>query len=130
MLPRVAPRLLLLAAAIASAAGCAELDTTGADAPLKPQQNAFANGLASTGWQEHARSLVAANIQSPLVAARVYAALGVAQYAAVNDVAALSTMDGNIPDNGFGKGGRARYEAERGAVAGASVGGVVAGAVP
>jgi hypothetical protein len=39
----------------------------------------------------------------------------------VDDVAALSSTDGAIPENGFGLGGRARYEAERGAVAGASV---------
>jgi hypothetical protein len=121
MSQRILPRLMLLAAAIASAAACSELDNTATDVQLKPQQNAFANGLASTGWQAQARALVAANVQSPLVAGRVYAALGVAQYAAVDDVARLSTEDGSIPDDGFGKGGRARYEAERGAVAGASV---------
>lgn len=117
----VVPRLLLLATAIVSAAACSELDTTGTDVQLNSQQNAFVDDLASTGWQAQARALVAANSQSPLVAARVYAALGVAQYAAVDDVAALSSSAGTIPDDGFGMGGRARYEAERGAVAGASV---------
>lgn len=120
MFKGVVPRLLLLATAIASAAACSELDTTGTDVQLNPQQTAFADGLASAGWQAQARALVAANNQSPLVAARVYAALGVAQYAAVDDVAAQSSPDGTTPDDGFGMGGRSRYEAERGAVAGAS----------
>ncbi|HEY0672657.1 MAG TPA: phosphatase PAP2 family protein [Longimicrobiales bacterium] len=121
MSQRVVSRLILLAAAMATAAACSDWDTTGADVQLNPQHNAFANRVASTGWQAQARALVAANIQSPLVAARVYAALGVAQYAALDDVAALSSADGTIPEDGFGMGGRARYEAERGAVAGASV---------
>src|SRR5688572_17680803 len=111
---------ILLAAAIAATA-CSDVDTTGTDAQQTPQYNAFADGLASTGWHTQARGLVASTVQSPLVAARNYAALGVAQYAALDDVAALSTADGTIPENGIGAGGRARYEAERGAVAGASV---------
>src|SRR5688572_5031397 len=111
---------ILLAAAIAATA-CSDVDTTGTDAQQTPQYNAFADGLASTGWHTQARALVASTVQSPLVAARNYAALGVAQYAALDDVAALSTADGTIPENGIGAGGRARYEAERGAVAGASV---------
>ena len=121
MSQRVLPRLILFAAVMASVSACSEMDNTATNVQLKPQQNAFANGLASTGWHAQARSLVASNVQSPLVAGRVYAALGVAQYAAVDDVAKLSSEDGSIPDDGFGKGGRARYEAERGAVAGASV---------
>ena len=111
------PRLLLAAAVVATAA-CSELDTTGTD--MSRQHTAFANGLASTGWHAQARALVAANVQNPLAAARIYAALGLAQYAAVADVDALSSEDGTIPDQGFGMGGRSRYEAERGAVAGAS----------
>lgn len=115
------PRLPLLAATLAAAAACSGFDTTGTDVQLDREQAVFANGVASTGWHAQARALVAANVQSPLAAARNYAALGVAQYAAVNDVAALSATDGTIPEGGFGRGGRARYEAERGAVAGASV---------
>jgi len=62
---------------------------------------------------------VAANNLSPLAAARVYAALSVAQYRAV-----MATddpdRDGQLPANGLGIGGRSALEAHRGAVAGAS----------
>jgi membrane-associated phospholipid phosphatase len=68
---------------------------------------------ASLGWHERARGLVAANNLSPLAAARVYAALSVAQYRAVGGGADDS-------DQGAG-GGRRALEENRGAVAGASV---------
>src|SRR5258705_7923791 len=64
------------------------------------------NPPASLGWHERARALVAANNLSPLAAARVYAALSVAQYRAVG---------------GSVFGGRRALEENRGAVAGASV---------
>src|SRR5258705_1643231 len=64
------------------------------------------NPPASLGWHERARALVAANNLSPLAAARVYAALSVAQYRAVGGNAA---------------GGRRALGENRGAVAGASV---------
>lgn len=74
---------------------------------------------SSVGWQEHARSLVAANNLSPLAAARIYAALSVAQYRAVM---AIHDPDANSESStqGVGAGGRSALEAQRGAVAGAS----------
>src|SRR5712671_6482622 len=51
---------------------------------------------ASIGWQEQARTLVAANNLSPLAAERVYAALSVAQYHAVLAVDNSDT-DGLLP---------------------------------
>jgi hypothetical protein len=73
----------------------------------------------SVGWQEQARTLVGANNLSPLAAARVYAALSVAQYRAVSAIDDPDT-DGLVPENGVGAGGRSALEAHRGAVAGAS----------
>lgn len=74
---------------------------------------------SSPGWQATARGLVATNRLSPLAAARVYAALSIAQYRAV---VATTDMDddGQIPESGVGAGGRSAIEAHRGAVAGAS----------
>lgn len=114
MFKGVVPRLLLLATTAGLAAACSETDT------MEPQPNISVNGVASTGWQAQARALVASNSQSPLAAARVYAALGVAQYAALDDVASETSSQNDNSGDGFGAGGRARYEAERGAVAGAS----------
>jgi membrane-associated phospholipid phosphatase len=74
---------------------------------------------ASIGWQEQARTLVGANNLSPLAAARVYAAVSVAQYRAVSAIDDSDT-DGLLPENGVGAGGRSALEAHRGAVAGAS----------
>lgn len=74
---------------------------------------------SSPGWQEQARTLVAANSLNPMAAARIIAALSVAQYRAVmatND----SDNDGELPAQGVGAGGRSAVEAHRGAVAGAS----------
>lgn len=107
-------------ATIFAAAACGVLDTTGTDPQLSAKQGAVSSELASPGWHAQARALVAANSQSPLHAGRVYAALGVAQYAALNDVGLQSPENGKVPDDGYGKGGRNRYEAERGAIAGAS----------
>jgi membrane-associated phospholipid phosphatase len=74
---------------------------------------------SSIGWQEQARALAAAGRMSPLAAARVYAAVGVAQYRAVLAIDDVDT-DGELPDHGVGAGGRSALEASRGAVAGAS----------
>lgn len=74
---------------------------------------------SSVGWQQEARALVAGAGMSPLAAARVYAAVGVAQYRAVVELDDVDT-DGRLPDNGMGAGGRRALEARRGAVAGAS----------
>jgi membrane-associated phospholipid phosphatase len=75
---------------------------------------------SSIGWQEQGRALVAANNLSPLAAARVYAALSVAQYRAVMAVRDPE-RDDRLSASGVGRGGRSRLEARRGAVAGASV---------
>ena len=102
-------RLVLLTTMVASA--CAQVDPTGTDMPDAALYYAMASAPAGPGWQAEARAQVAANVQSPLVAARIFAALGVAQYAAITDVAGAK---------GIGNGGRSLHEAERGAIAGAS----------
>jgi membrane-associated phospholipid phosphatase len=82
---------------------------------------AFPTALASVAWQEQARLLVAPRRVSPTDAARIYALLGVAQYGAVVDADKAVPADGLVDDgSGFGEGGRSRFEARRGAVAGAS----------
>ena len=75
--------------------------------------------LSSVEWQERARTLVAANNLSPLAAARVYAALSVAQYRAVMAIHDPD-VDGEPPLTRLGAGGRSMLEGRRGAVAGAS----------
>ena len=74
---------------------------------------------SSIGWQEQARGLAAGGNMSPLAAARVYAAVGVAQYRAVLEIDDADA-DGQLPEHGVGAGGRSALEARRGAVAGAS----------
>lgn len=111
------------AAVLVTLASCAEqntsptslaaVDTRAAaitQAPLTP---------TSIGWQERARTLVAANGLSPLAAARIYAALSIAQYRAVLRTTDVDD-DGQLPESGIGAGGRSALEAHRGAVAGAS----------
>jgi membrane-associated phospholipid phosphatase len=73
---------------------------------------AFAAGLASPEWQDTAASLVAQARFSPQAASHAYALLGVAQYLAVQRAEAAGSVGGV---------GRSRLEADRGAVAGASV---------
>ena len=51
----------------------------------------------------------------------MYAALSVAQYRAILAVDEHRSTEGTLAAQGFGKGGRSRYEAHRGAVSGASV---------
>lgn len=101
---------LVMAAGLAA---CADQGT----APIVEQKTASAPSsrlgepvltpVASLDWQQSARDLVAANKLSPLAAARVYAAVSVAEYAAVTAI-----------DDALG--GRSAHEARRGAVAGAS----------
>jgi hypothetical protein len=90
-------------------------------APLAPAFNASLQAEPPTApqWHEQARLLVAAARLNPVAAARIYAALAVAQYRAVTE-AEPNGSDGTLPDLGYGAGGRDRYESERGAVAGAS----------
>lgn len=75
---------------------------------------------SSVRWQEQARTLAGAGRMSPLAAARLYAALSVAEYQAVMAVNA-EIGNGAPPENSVFTGGRSALEAERGAVAGASV---------
>jgi PAP2 superfamily protein len=82
----------------------------------------FPTTLASVGWQEQGRLLVASHpaTMSPLNSTRAYGLLGVAQYGAVVAADKQVEADGMLPADGFADGGRSRFEAERGAIAGAS----------
>ena len=82
--------------------------------PLSP-------GISSLKWQQRARSLVADNRQNTFTAGRTYAALSIAQYRAVLGIDSQLDSEGVLPEAGMPAGGRSRYEARRGAVAGASV---------
>jgi membrane-associated phospholipid phosphatase len=114
----------LMAAAVVTVS-CADSSTSPLTSVTAPARASASRGVsdfvapASIGWQEQARTLVGANKLSPLAAARVYAAVSVAQYQAV---AAIDDhgKDGEIRENGVGHGGRSALEAQRGAVAGAS----------
>jgi membrane-associated phospholipid phosphatase len=115
-----APRLVPLAIGIAALLSCSDRPTAPVERSASASVSALVVGPSSPGWQEQARSLVAANNLSPLAAARVYAALSVAQYAAVVAAADDRDVDGQQPANGLGTGGRRLLESHRGAVAGAS----------
>ncbi len=81
-------------------------------------------GLASPGWQATTATQVAQARLSPVVASRAYSLVGVAQYWAVQRAEAGSDdRDGESgeSDNDNERGGRNRRDADRGAVAGASV---------
>lgn len=71
-------------------------------------------------WQKTARDLVAQESMNPLAAARLFAAASMAAMNAVETVDARSEATTEGDGNGYGPGGRSRYEARRGAVAGAS----------
>jgi membrane-associated phospholipid phosphatase len=87
-------------------------EPTGLNANLAASSNGvpFTVGLASPDWQEAARILVSQANYSSVQATHIYPILGVAQYLAVQRAEAEMTG-----------GGRFRLEADRGAVAGASV---------
>jgi membrane-associated phospholipid phosphatase len=100
-----------------------------ADQPTAPVVNSFApplraasfsTELLSPQWQGQLRTLVGANLVSPTVAGRMYAALSVAQYRAILAVDEHLSTEGTLAAQGFGRGGRSQYEAHRGAVSGAS----------
>jgi membrane-associated phospholipid phosphatase len=113
------PTLALVAA---MAMACSEQSTAPTSrAPTNEDRTASKLSVtpSSVGWQAQARSLVAANNLSVLAAARIYAALSVAQYRAVMAVQDPDAH-GNSTDHGIGAGGRSELEAQRGAVAGAS----------
>jgi len=112
--------LLILAVPILSA--CADSATEPLRAPSSVSADrSFPTELATVGWQAQGRSLVAGHVAvAPIVATRIYALLGVAQYGAVVDADNHVDADGILGGDGFGDGGRRRFEAERGAVAAAS----------
>src|SRR5688572_23261844 len=115
-------RSAALAIAAAILAGCAEPSVL--TAPMLRaggQANAVAELAVPTSvaWNAEARRLVGLHNMSALAAARVYGALGVAQYQAVMSATATPD-DGELSANGIGAGGRDALEANRGAVAGAS----------
>jgi membrane-associated phospholipid phosphatase len=114
-------RSLIAAAAVAvGALACSDPTTSGEFSSagitaLHPNTSGsngspFNEGLASPAWQAIARNLVSKASYSAIQAAHAYPVLGVAQYLAVQKAQAA------IPGEG-----RARLEADRGAVAGASV---------
>jgi len=116
--------LLILAVPILSACADRVTDPTSTltfSASSGSADRSFPTGLATVGWQAQGRSLVASHTAvSPIVATRIYALLGVAQYGAVVDADKRLDADGTLPGDGFGDGGRRRFEAQRGAIAAAS----------
>jgi membrane-associated phospholipid phosphatase len=80
----------------------------------------LAGSLSSVGWQERARTLAAAGNMSPLAAARVYAALSVAQYRAVMSIETPGPGHDGTPLEVLVGEGRNLLEGQRGALAGAS----------
>src|SRR3954468_8664933 len=117
---------LLFALAIPILSACADRVTDPASSASLASSltgaRSFPTGLATVGWQEQGRILVAGHpvTMSPIVATRLYALLSVSQYGAVVDADEQVAADGILPDDGFGEGGRQRFEARRGAIAGAS----------
>jgi membrane-associated phospholipid phosphatase len=116
---------LALPLILGAAVSCADPSTAPITAPgagptaakvAKPVPNA----PTSPAWHEEARALVAAARLDANAAARVYAALGVAQYRAVVTADGHFDVEGPLPEHGLGTGGRRLLEARRGAVAGAS----------
>ena len=107
---------VLAAAAVTACSGDTSLAPVHASAA---RVGSVVVAASSIGWQEQARALVAVGRMSPLAAARVYAAVGVAQYRAVLEIDDADT-DGQLPEHGVGAGGRSALETHRGAVAGAS----------
>lgn len=118
---------LVFVAAVAALSACTDQPTDPTSSQLRAPssvsaERSFPTGLASVGWQEQGQSLVASHpaTMSPINAVRAYALLSVAQYGAVVDAGNQADADEALQSNGFGAGGRSRFEAERGAIAGAS----------
>ena len=120
LLPPNAPRRFawttaaILTAVLITACATDQPAPTGLNASLEASSRNgtpfTTEGLASPAWQAAARSLASAASFSPIQAAHAYPILGVAQYLAVQR--AQAAING---------GGRQRLEADRGAVAGASI---------
>jgi hypothetical protein len=117
---RLTPAGLVISALVFTA--CADAPTVAGPGSPPPNLSAtpLNTELLSPVWQQRARGLVGANNQSAQAASRVYAALSIAQYRAVQAVDAEQVSDGELSERGLGAGGRSRFEARRGAVAGAS----------
>lgn len=111
----------LLAAALAGAlfAGCTS-DTMITDTDIAASSAVVVAPPVTLEWQATARTLVIQRGMSPLAAARMFAAASMAAMRAVEAVDAGTTAATGRNENGYGAGGRSRYEARRGAVAGAS----------
>ena len=124
--PLVRSMGMVLAAGVAGGViACADPSTAPSTAPgsgptaakvAKPVPNA----PTSPAWHEEARALVASARLDANAAARVYAALGVAQYQAVVTADGHFDVEGPLPEHGLGEGGRRLLEARGGTVAGAS----------
>jgi membrane-associated phospholipid phosphatase len=107
------------ALAVAILAGC---DTGVTETALSSHATAELRSPPVTlEWQQTARTLVAQRSMNPFMAGRMFAAASMAALRAVETVDAGSDAPaGGATGPGYGPGGRSRYEARRGAVAGAS----------
>lgn len=91
-----------------------------------PTPDLRASAASTLAWQARARDLVSAHplTVSPIVAARAYALVGMAQYgaavAADRSLGIAGTDDDRSTITGSDDGGRAQYEARRGAIGAAS----------
>ena len=110
------PRTLSAVLAAAMLTACETAPTDPVD--LAPSLVAVVAPPVTLEWQQTARNLVAQGSMSPLAAARMFAAASMAAMQAVEAVDARTEVGRN--GGGYGPGGRSRYEARRGAVAGAS----------
>ena len=104
--------------ALASALSLAACDRDPATTYL-PSLTAVSGPPAALTWQAKTRELIAANRYGAPAAGRLLAAVSVAQYRAVQSVGVINPEHHPAGD-GIGAGGRAQYEAHRGAVAAAS----------
>ncbi len=107
-IPSARTAAVLTALAVASACTDRAPSPTGLSVSASRSGVPFTSGLASPAWQGRAATLVAQAGFNPQTATHGYPLLGVAQYVAVQRAEAQSL------------GGRAQFEADRGAVAGAS----------
>src|SRR6267378_5382530 len=104
------PRSFVALAGLAALAACTDQAPAPVGLGLSASRSGvpFTEGLASPAWQARAATLVAQAGFNPQTATHGYPLLSVAQYVAVQRAEAQ------------GLGGRAQFEADRGAVAGAS----------
>ena len=120
---RAAPAIL--AAGITLLAACADRSTDPTDVSITASQGGLpaSEGVVSSDWLDLAITAVSQANTAPTNAARQFSLVSVAQYLALQEAeaAAGGTDDGATGSGlGIGRGGRARLETDRGAVAGAS----------